>query len=170
MFSHLLFWSVGMEDIDVWANQVVRALKYEIEKDLKEMQEKELDKYGTRLNELILSGWDDYLHSYSPKQYVRTGKTRQGIQLDRNVKVNRDKSLEISVQFVDSYMVRYDFANGGAKRNVFMAMNDGWGNGNGVFRFDYSPPLDILSKVEREMEHMLPDDIKLKIKWSGGSI
>lgn len=159
-----------MEDIDVWANQVVRALKYEIEKELKETQEKELDKYGTRLNELILSGWDDYLHSYNPKQYVRTGKTRQGIQLDRNVKVNRDKTLEISVQFVDSYMMRYDFANGGTKRNVFMAMNDGWGNGNGVFRFDYSPSLDILSKVEREMEHMLPDDIKLKIKWSGGSI
>ena len=159
-----------MENIDQWANQILKALKVEIDRELQKETTKDLQKIGSELNRAILQGWDSYLHSYTPKQYVRTGKTRAGIQLDKNIKVNADKSLEISVQFVDSYMMRYDFAHGGAKRNVFMAMNEGWGSGSGIYRFDYSPPLDILSKVEKEIEHMLPSNIKLKIKWSGGSI
>lgn len=158
-----------MENIDVWADQVVIALKRELEDETKKYYKKELDRLGQDLYKSFLSKWDEYLHSYTPKQYVRTGRTRQGIKLDRKVALKHDGTLEVSVQFEDSYMRQYDFNKGGTKRNVFMAMNDGWGSfGAKPDRFAYSPPLHIIERVESEIGRALPDNIKLEIKWTGG--
>ena len=158
-----------MDNIDMWANQVVKALKDELEDEAKKYYKNELNNLGQELHKSFLNKWDEYLHSYTPKQYVRTGRTRQGIKLDRKVALRSDGTLEISVQFEDSYMRQYDFNNGGTKRNVFMAMNDGWGrSGQEPYRFASSPPLHIIERVQSELGRSLPNNIKLEIKWTGG--
>ena len=157
-----------MENIDVWADQVVKVLKKELEDEARKYYKKELNRLGQDLHNSFLSKWDEYLHSYTPKQYVRTGRTRQGIKLDREVALKHDGTLEVSVQFEDSYMRQYDSLSG-KTRNVFMAMNDGWGKyGAKPDRYAYSPPLHIIERVESEISRSLPDNIKLEIKWTGG--
>lgn len=157
-----------MKNIDVWVDQVVESLKKELEDEGKKYYKKELNRLGKDLHNSFLIKWDEYLHSYTPKQYVRTGRTRQGIKLDKTVALKHDGTLEVSVQFEDSYMRQYD-SFGGKTRNVFIAMNDGWGSfGAEPDRYAYSPPLHIIERVESEIGRSLPDNIKLEIKWTGG--
>lgn len=158
-------------DFDAWTNAIVREIKKEVDKQLKDEMKKTVVLYAEMFNEAILREWDSYMDSYTPKMYDRTGMTRAGIIVDDMPQIKFDGTIEASVQFVDAFMHNYDTLSGG-ERHVFIAMNDGWGNkslrqGDTGYRYRGFDGLNILEKVEQEIKNQLPPYIKLEIKRSG---
>lgn len=160
-----------MKNLDQWANSIARELKKALEEEIGDELKKTTVLYAEIFQEAILRQWESYLNSYSPKMYNRTGMTSAGIIVDSRPKVNIDKTIEASVQFLDSYMYQYESISGG-RRHVFMAMNDGWGDkslsdGDYGYRYYGFEGIHILEAVERELKAILPPYINLEIKWSG---
>ena len=95
-------------DFDAWTNAIVREIKKEVDKQLKDEMKKTVVLYAEMFNEAILREWDSYMDSYTPKMYDRTGMTRAGIIVDDMPQIKFDGTIEASVQFVDAFMHNYD--------------------------------------------------------------
>lgn len=160
-----------MDNLDSWVNSVIKQIGKEVNEEVKTEVKKVLSVYADMFYESITRKWDNYLESYTPGIYERTGMTRAGIIVDPRPRVNFDGSLEVSVEFIDSFMIRHDKLTDG-ERHVFKAMNDGWGDkslrkGDKFYRFAGFEGLHILEEAEYEIKRLLPDYVDLKIKWSG---
>lgn len=154
-----------MFNLDTWINNICR----EIEKELKEEMTKEYKEavviYASMYYEAVHREWDNYLNSYEPVAYMRTGNTSAGIVLDDRPNIKLDGTIEASVQFEDSYMIDYEVIQG-KKRHIFLAMNDGWNipaKGRRKANFHQFGGLDILERVEAEIKRLLPPEIKLEV-------
>lgn len=159
-----------MQNIDEWTKQLTRAYKEELEEAIVIEQRSELEKYGKILQSAILRVWDNYMNSYTPVVYKRTGRTRQGIILDKNVKVGANGKLEIAVQFLDSYMDRYETITG-EKRNTFLAIDEGWViDTDKPYNYGYASGQDLTGQIRDTIESLLPDYIHFEFVGVGNII
>ena len=120
----------------------------------------ELQKHRQALLGIIQDFWKEYLDSYRPTMYIRTGKTLQGIRIDPSVKENGRGGYDLRIIFDDSMMYR--------NRHTYMAINDGWNYGGSKHRYDYYEGYHQLEKALAFYEKgNRPDWIDIQVNWKG---
>lgn len=138
-----------------------------------------LEQEGRRLKYIAMRVWRQYLDSYQPKKYVRTGKTLRGIKLGKVERLDANHfgirlEFENDLMYHDSVINKYEQPQG----HSLMLISDGWNRqkkrtklveriGRQVYMFTYFEGADIIGKIEREYNKYKPLGITLEINWSG---
>lgn len=132
-----------------------------------------LESEGKRLKEIAVKQWRKYLNSYSPKMYVRTGKSERSIKLGNVVKLD-ENTLGIELTFVND-LAYHDSIFGGKKGHAIMLISAGWhskkaeqnmGRG-GIYRLTYYEGSGYLYQVYKEFYASRKKGIDIEIQWSG---
>lgn len=132
---------------------------------------KVLQAEGKRLEQIALKVWRQYLASYKPEMYIRTGKSENGIKLKQVKKIDSD-TLGIELTFQDNLMY-HDSVFGGSqpKGHSIMLISSGWAVNKGWHRnipnFGYKEGFNYLGKVVEAFEAVKHEGITLEVQWSG---
>lgn len=131
-----------------------------------------LESEGRRLKDIAIKQWRKYLGSYSPKQYVRTGKSEASIKLGNVIKID-ENTLGIELTFVND-LVYHDSIFKGKKGHSIMLISAGWrakklekSMGRSVPRLTYYEGSGYLYQVYKEFESTKKKGINIEIQWSG---
>lgn len=131
-----------------------------------------LEAEGKRLLGIATSIWRQYLSSYQPKQYVRTGKSERSIKLGKVKKIEEDVlGIELTFQDDLTYHDSIVSSTGKPRGHSIMLISEGWrvkkGRHKGVYRFGYYEGFDYLAKVEEAFNGGKQKGITLEIQWAG---
>lgn len=125
---------------------------------------------GKRLKNLANKLWDEYIGSYQPNTYVRTGKSKKSIKLGR-VKRLDAFTWGIELMFVDDLAYHDSVMKGGKKGHSIMLISEGWavskGNHWGVYRFGYFEGTNYISKLKEAFQQGARQGISIEMNWNG---
>lgn len=132
---------------------------------------RELKRQAEILKDVCVKVWRQYLASYQPKIYVRTGKSERSIKIGGIKKID-ENTIGIEVTFQDD-LVYHDSIFGGKQGHAIMLISAGWHSKKlearigKVYRLTYYEGFDYLGKVREEYEARKHRGIELEIQWSG---
>lgn len=129
---------------------------------------------GRRLEKIARKVWRQYLDSYSPKAYVRTGKSMKGIVLKRVRKIDANH-FGIELTFENDLMYHDSVVGSSKKGHSIMLISDGWHSkkleamyrGRRVYRHTYYEGFNYIGKVVKEFNAGKPMGVFLDVNWSG---
>lgn len=157
-----------LEDLQKKIDKLSDSAREELEKQVKKEMEEEI--FNLYIQTTI--EWDNYLKSYKPKMYKRTGDTERGISLNPTLRRDSLGNLFMSVEFLDEYMYDDEVLTG-EPRHKYMAINNGWdltsyGGDAPKDRFHYyDEGYGQLQKTIEEYMKKKPDWLRLDIEWEG---
>lgn len=133
-----------------------------------------LELEGRRLLEIALKVWREYIGSYKPKKYVRTGNSEASIEL-KTVKRIDENTWGIEVTFKNDLAYHPSVVKGGKQGHAVMLISSGWKKKNrgakgvksGVPHFKYYEGFDYIGKVMKEFNREKNKGVELELQWSG---
>lgn len=128
---------------------------------------------GKRLQDVAIKVWRQYLASYTPKTYVRSGDSERAIKLGKVKKID-EETLGIELTFEDdlAYHNSVVSSNGKPKGHSFMLISSGWHAVNlerkigKRERFTSYRGFNYIGKVIEEFNNGKHDGVELEIQWS----
>ena len=159
--------------------EVLKELQKKIDKlsesareDLERQVKKEMEEEIFQLYIQTTIEWDNYMQSYTPKMYERTGETERGITLNPTLRRDAKGNLVMSVEFLDELMYDDEVLTG-KPRHKYMAINNGWdlkdeATGAPKDRFHYYD--DGYGQLDTTIDKYLqqkPEWLKLVVEWEG---
>ena len=157
-----------LEDLQKKVDKLSDSAREELEKRVKkEMEEEIFNLYIQTTME-----WDNYMQSYTPKMYKRTGDTERGISPNPTLRRDSLGNLFMSVEFLDEYMYDDEVLTG-EPRHKYMAINNGWdltsfAGDEPKDRFHYyDEGYGQLQKTIEEYMKKKPDWLRLDVEWEG---
>lgn len=136
-----------LSDLEKQIKTLERNANRQIESEIK----KELVKFGQKLEEVAKLVWDEYLASYQPTVYRRTGKTRAGIQLNPSVSTTYDGRYVVKLEFKNSNMF-----DSRSNRHTYLSIDKGWNYGGKRYMYDYYEGFDLIAKTIGRVERIIP--------------
>lgn len=132
---------------------------------------------GKKLEKIAKNVWQDYLNSYQPQQYIRTGKTLAGIKLIPDVVIASVNPFRygIRVTFENDLMYHDSvISENQPQGHSLMLISNGWHAkkleerfGKAIYRFTYYEGFDYIDKVIKEYEKVKSPIIdELVVEWS----
>lgn len=155
--------------------------KSDIDAHFQNMGEEEaialLIKEGKRLERIARSIWSEYIESFEPKQYVRTGNSEKAIRLGRVKKISDDE-FGIELTFDDDLAYHPSVVMNKSRTNreghSFMLISEGWHAskledkiGRRVERFTYFEGINYIGRVKEAFNSKAPNGILLVVNWRG---
>lgn len=128
---------------------------------------------GQRLEKIARKIWKQYLSSYRPVEYVRTGDAMDSIKLGQ---VKRVGGMQLGIELTwENDLAYHDsvFKNNKTQGHAIMLISDGWHarkleNRIGkVHRFTYFEGTGYLYRVYKEYMATAPPNMTLDVQWSG---
>ena len=146
---------------------MVNPFQFETDAEAKRVLKQE----GRRLEQIAKKVWNGYLGSYSPKMYVRTGKSQKSIKLNNVFRVDENTwGIELTFQNDLTYHDSV-FGKSQPKGHSIMLISSGWKVRKGwhkkIHRFGYYGGFDYLGKVIKEFNNGKHKGIELEVQWSG---
>ena len=132
---------------------------------------------GQRLKEIAIKKWRQYLASYTPKMYVRTGNSEKAIKLGDVKRISPTEwgielTWENSLAYHDSVL-----PNSNKKGHAVMLISSGWHAkklekiyGKRVYRHTYFEGTGYLYQVYKEYMKSAPKTVTLDVQWSGKAV
>ncbi len=130
-----------------------------------------LKREAEKLKKCAKKVWRQYLDSYTPKGYVRTGKAEKSIKVGKLKKIDANTYI-IEVTFQNN-LVYHDsvIRKSEPKGHAVMLISDGWevkkGKHKNIPRFGHYKGFKYLEKVEEEYNKIKDRRISFEIEWSG---
>lgn len=159
-----------LADLQKKVEKLSESAKEELEKQVKKEMEEEI--FNLYIQTTI--EWNNYLESYTPAMYKRTGDTERGITLNPTLRRDSLGNLFMSVEFLDEYMYDDEVLTR-EPRHKYMAINNGWDLKDYVKdghepkdRFHYYD--DGYGQLEKTIEEYMkkkPDWLRLDVEWEG---
>jgi hypothetical protein len=130
-----------------------------------------LEEEGRRLLDIAKTIWRQYLASYQPKQYVRSGNSEKALKLG-GVKKLDDDTLGIELTWEDDLAYHNSVITKGTPQgHSIMLISEGWkvrkGKHKDVYRFGYYEGFNYLARVEEAFNLSKHAGISLEIQWAG---
>ncbi len=131
-----------------------------------------LESEGKRLEAIAIKLWRRYLSSYSPKEYIRTGKAESAIKL-KNVKKVDGNHLGIELTWENDLVYHDSIFGSSQKGHAVMLISDGWHSRKlenrigKVYKLTYFEGTGYLYRVYKEYMATAPAGITLDVQWSG---
>lgn len=157
-----------LKDLQKNIDKLSESAVADLEKQVKKQMEEEI--FQLYIQTTI--EWNNYLESYTPKMYERTGDTERGIVLNPTLRRDAQGNLIMSVEFLDELMYDDEVLTG-QPRHKYMAINNGWdlkeeAAGKPKDRFHYYE--DGYGQLENTIDEYLrskPEWLKLVVEWKG---
>ncbi|MDS7057049.1 hypothetical protein NXG04_07100 [Klebsiella pneumoniae] len=140
---------------------------------------------GKKLERIARKVWQSYLGSYTPKQYVRTGKSLQAIKL-KGVKAlgggmySIELTWENSLAYHDSYIYKQGFTSKNAKGHAIMLIGTKWHSKKleGVYRkkiyrhtyWAWQGSGSYIDQVMNQYNAVRDKRIMFEVQWSGAYV
>ncbi|UUV46971.1 neck protein [Bacillus phage vB_BanS-Thrax5] len=141
---------------------------------------------GKKLERIAKQVWRSYLGSYSPKQYVRTGRSLQAIKL-KGIKVlgkglySIELTWENSLAYHDSYIYKQGYTSKNVKGHSIMLIGTRWHSAKlervyrkPIYRHTYwswnGGGGSYLNAVVQQYKAVKDRRINLEVQWSGAFI
>ena len=126
---------------------------------------------GKRLKQIAKKVWSDYLASYKPKMYTRSGNSQKSIKLNNVFKIDENTwGIELTFQNELTYHNSV-IGTSQPKGHSIMLISSGWkvkkGRHKNVYRFGYYEGFDYIGKVMKEFNNGKHRGIELELQWSG---
>mgnify|MGYP003390656110 CR=1 FL=1 len=139
--------------------------------DTDEEAKRALRAEGRRLEYIAKKVWGEYESSYSPKKYVRTGKSEKSIKLGEVYRIDA-YTWGIELTFVNDLAYHDSVVSSKhPKGHSIMLISSGWkakkGRAKNVHRFGYYEGYDYIGKVIKEFNSSKHKGVELELQWSG---
>ena len=159
-----------LEELQKKIDKLSDSAREELEKKVKKEMEEEI--FNLYIQTTI--EWDNYMQSYTPKMYDRTGETKRGIVLDPTLRRDSFGNLIMSVEFLDEFMYEDEILTQ-TPRHKYMAINNGWDLRDEVSegkepknRFHYyDDGYGQLDTTIRKYLQQKPEWLRLTVEWEG---
>ncbi|MGV4321320.1 hypothetical protein [Bacillus mojavensis] len=132
-----------------------------------------LEKEGRKLMDIAKKVWRKYLASYTPKEYIRTGKTERGIKLG-SVKKIGDNEHGIELTFQNDLMYHESvISQSEPKGHSIMLLSSGWTARKleskiGIREnFTRHKGINYIGEVVKAYQSSKHRGIDLEVQWSG---
>lgn len=125
---------------------------------------------GRRLEKIAKQVWQKYLDSYTPQEYIRTGKSLASIKLGNLERLSATE-WGIRLNFVDELAYHDSVFKGGKQGHAIMLISSGWkvkkGWHKNIYRFGYYEGFNVIEKIISEFEKSKPPNIIVQFDWDG---
>ena len=138
-----------------------------------------LQKEGRKLERIAKSEWRKYLNSYSPKEYIRTGRSEKAIKLNNVKQVSSDElGIELTWQndlvYHDSVLYKKGYTSKNKKGHSVMLISRGWHSvklekklKRRIYRFTYYQGSGYIDNVIKRYKAVKDKNVSLELQWSG---
>lgn len=132
-----------------------------------------LQEEGKKLEMIAKITWRQYLESYTPVEYIRTGNSFRSIQLGKIERLGANE-LGIRLEFRDELAYHDSIFNSDRKTykqgHAIMLISDGWaisGKSSHIYRLGYYEGFRFKEKVLKAYEKIKSSYIQVEFNWNG---